>query len=52
VEATGDSIANLDPRDALTDRSDFTRAVGKRYHAELCRTAAAAFEDHQITVVE
>ena len=51
VKATGDSIANLDPRDTLPDRSHFTSTVGKRYHTKLGRAATAAFEDHQIAVI-
>jgi hypothetical protein len=52
MEATGNSVANRDPCHAVADRSDLTRTVGERYHAELCRTATAAFEDHQIAIVE
>ena len=37
---------------ALTDRSDLAGAVGEQYDAEFGRTTTAAFEDHQITVIE
>jgi len=52
VEATGNSVANLDPCDPLADGSDLARAVRKRHDAELCLTATAAFEDHQVAVIE
>src|ERR1700730_14384156 len=36
----------------VADGCYFTRAVRKRYHDELCRTAPATFEDHQIAVIK
>src|SRR5206468_9857673 len=52
MEATGNSVAVLDPCHAFADSSDLARRVGKRDHAELRRTATATFEDHQIPIVE
>src|SRR5438132_2436553 len=52
MEATSNSIADLDPRYPIADGCNLTRTVGKRYHAELSRTATAALEDHQVAVVE
>jgi hypothetical protein len=37
---------------SFANGSDLARAVGKRHDAELCWTATAAFEDHQIAVIE
>jgi hypothetical protein len=45
-------VADLDPRHAVADCSDLARAVRKRHDAEFGRTATAAFEDHQIAVIE
>src|SRR5215469_3399600 len=52
MEAAGNSIADLDPRDTRADRCDLAGAIGKRYHAELGRTTTAALQDHQIAVIE
>src|ERR1700737_4857189 len=38
VEATGNSVANLDPCDPVADGCYFTRTVGKRHDAEFRRT--------------
>src|SRR5258708_33921525 len=52
MEATGNSIAYLAPRHPVADGCNLARSVGERHDAELRRTATAAFEDHQIPVVE
>src|ERR1700730_1816006 len=52
MEATGNSVANLDPRHPVADGCNLTRTVGERHDAELRRTATATFEDHQIPIVE
>src|SRR5258708_7237935 len=52
MEGADDPVAGLDPRYPVANGSDLARAVGKRHDAELCRTATAAFEDHQIAVVK
>jgi hypothetical protein len=45
MEATGNSVANLDTSHPVANRSDLTSSVGKRHDAELCRTTTAALED-------
>jgi hypothetical protein len=45
MEATGNSVADLDPRHPLADSCNLTRIVGKRHDAELRRTSTATFED-------
>jgi hypothetical protein len=52
MEGTDDPVADLDPPYPAANGSDLARAVGKRHDAELCWTATAAFEDHQIAVIE
>src|ERR1700730_9743115 len=52
MEATGNSVADFDPRHPLANGGDLTRAVGKRHDGELCRTSTATLEDHQIPIVE
>ena len=52
MEGANDSVAGIDPRYPVTNGSDLAGAVGKRHDTELCRTATAAFEDHQIAVVK
>src|SRR6266853_3280043 len=52
MEGADDPIAQLDPRHPVANGSDLAGAVGKRHDTELCRTATAAFEDHQIAVVK
>src|ERR1700730_19353404 len=52
MEATGNSVANLDPRYTVADDCNLTRAIGERHDAELCRIATAAFEDHQVAVIK
>jgi hypothetical protein len=52
MKATGNSVTDLDPRNPFAHRFDLAGAVGQRHHANLCRTATAAFQDHQIAVVE
>jgi hypothetical protein len=45
-------VADLDPCHSVADRGDLAGTVRQRHDAELCRTAAAAFQDHQIAVIE
>jgi hypothetical protein len=52
VEGADDPVAKLDPRHPVANGSDLAGTVGKRHDAELCRTATAPFEDHQIAIVE
>src|SRR5260370_39839310 len=52
MEGADDPVTELDPRHPVANGSALARAVGQRHHAELCRTATAAFEDHQIAVVK
>jgi hypothetical protein len=52
MKAAGNPVANLDPRNSFADCCDLAGAVGQRHYADLCRTATAAFQDHQVPVVE
>jgi hypothetical protein len=52
MKATGNPIANFDPRHSFTGRCDLSGAVGQWNDADLRWTATAGFEDHQIAVVE
>src|SRR5882762_713767 len=52
MEATGNSVADLDPCYPIADGCNLTRTVRKRRDAELRRTATATFEDHQVAVIE
>jgi len=52
MKATGNPVANFDPRHSFADRCDLARAVGLRHYADLRWTATAAFQDHQIAIVE
>jgi hypothetical protein len=52
MEGADDPVAKLDPRNAIAKGSDLSGAVGQRHHAELRRTATAAFLDHQIAIVK
>jgi len=42
MKATGNPVANFDPRNSFADCCDLASAVGQRHHAELGRTAAAS----------
>ena len=52
MEGADNPVAHLDQCHSFANGSDLARAVGKRHDAELCWTATAAFEDHQIAVIE
>ena len=52
MKAAGNPVADPDACHPVADRLNFAGAVGQGYYAELGRTATAAFEDHQITVIE
>src|SRR5207245_2999295 len=52
MEGADNSLAKLDPHYPFANGRNLARAVGKRHDAELCRTATAAFEDHQVAVIE
>jgi len=52
VKAAGNPVANFDPRNAFADCCDLTGPIGQRHHTDLRWAAPAAFENHQIAVVE
>jgi len=52
VKAASNPIANFDPRNAFADCCDLTGPIGQRHHTDLRWAAPAAFENHQIAVVE
>jgi hypothetical protein len=47
MEAAGNSITDLNSRHPVADRGDLTRAIGKRYDAELGRTAGRALRGYR-----
>jgi hypothetical protein len=52
VEAGDDPVADREPADASTKPDDFASAVAERHDLEPGRSPAAAFEHHQVAVVE
>src|SRR5271170_3559327 len=52
MKCADDPVADLDPRHPVADGRDLAGAVGEWHDAGLRRTAAAAFEHHQIAVIE
>src|SRR5271155_310378 len=52
MKAAGNPVTNLDPRNPFAERFDLAGTVGQRHHADLRRTATAAFQNHQIPVVQ
>src|SRR6185312_8111446 len=52
MEAGNDTVADREPAGARSEPDDFARTVAERHDPEPGRAAAAAFQDHQVAVVE
>src|SRR5690349_5516104 len=51
-QAARNLVTNLHPSNPLADSCDLAGVIQQRYDEDLRRIAAAAFEDHQISVIE
>jgi len=52
MEAGNDPVADREPADADAEPDDLTGAIAERHDPKPSRAAAAAFEHHQIAIVE
>ena len=52
MEAGDDPVADREPADADAEPDDLTGAIAERHDPKPSRAAAAAFEHHQIAIVE